>query len=270
MGNLYQYIRWLSLDIVLGAIFFLSFLEKFYSVQLNGSVYFALASAVWLIYTADHLIDSKKVIDPTSGRHRFHQKYHTSILFVGGIVLILALLNVYNLPEEIVQVGALLSAGCVGYLMLVFFFKKLWVKEVLVALVYASGIFLAPIVTKGELLLSDSIYFLQLVLIAFLNLLIFSFYDFEGDTRDGFNSLVLRMGKNQSSLLLHGLSIISFAIATCLAVFYASDIQVMYLLMSALLYSLHLFPTFYRTDERFRTVGDGVFYLPALFLLLYL
>lgn len=267
--ELYQYFRWLSLDIVLGAVFILAFLENVYHVQFTLSVYFALSSAIWLIYTCDHLIDAKRVVILSNERHRFHQRNFISLVLTGGLVLIFALLNASILPEPILRAGALLSAFCMSYLLLVFVFKKLWIKEVLVAVVYAVGIFLAPLTTKVNISVTDIMLIAQLTLIAFLNLMIFSYYDAERDARDGFNSLVLRLGMKVSSILIQTFSLVSIVGAFTFFIVYSSNIQMLYLWMTLLLYFLHMIPQVFATNDRYRMIGDGVFFLPAVFLLVY-
>lgn len=267
MDHYYKYFRWLSLDIVLGAIFFLAYLERFFSVSLSWNVYFALGSAIWLIYTSDHLIDGRSVETPTSDRHRFHQQYFRPLVVLGGIVFAIALLNIYFLNEQIIKNGALLSAICISYLLAVYLVKKLWVKEVLVALVYAAGIFLAPITMAGFDPFAVFLAF-QLFVIALLNLLVFSFYDFECDKKDGFNSLVIRLGKQNTNMLIYGLTIALFISIGCLSMIRQMEIQALYFTMATILLAVHVSPRFFRIHNRYRTVGDGVFYLPGLLLLL--
>lgn len=270
MEKIYKYVRWLSLDIAVGAIFFLAYLEQYYQCDLPWSVYFALASAIWLIYTSDHLIDAWKVQKPSNDRHRFHRDHFRSLILVAGVVLILSLLNIHYLPIAIIKVGAMLSAVCVAYLMLVYFFKKLWVKEILVAVVYATGIFLGPLTIKGQILAQDLLLLGELSVIAFLNLIVFSYYDAARDERDGFNSIVLRLGSKYSKMLIHSTALAIIGFSGSLAIVEGASIHLLYTCMGITLYSVYLLPGVYMTEDRFRTVGDGVFYLPAVFMLLHL
>lgn len=262
--DFYRYFRWLSLDIVLGAILFLAYLIKYYQLHVGLSTYFALGSAIWLIYTADHLIDARNTPNPSTERHRFHKKYFHLFVFVGGMVLSMALFNLYFLDIRIIRSGAILSAVSVAYLTLVFFVRRLWIKEVLVALVYACGIYLAPLTLIGWS--GDSLYPLfQLSGVALLNLMIFSRYDLEKDLKDGFHSLTIRLGKAKSKRLIWLLAtglLISVMIAD-----YA-HLQAIYGTMTLLLIVIDLWPAYFMSNERFRTLGDGIFYLPGLLLLL--
>ncbi|MFY0607918.1 MAG: hypothetical protein JXR10_14465 [Cyclobacteriaceae bacterium] len=267
MDQFYKYFRWLSLDIVLGAIFFLAYLGKYYGVEISLHVYFALGSAIWLIYTTDHLIDARSVSSPSNERHIFHQQNFKVLTIVGGMVMMLALANVYFLELVIIRNGAVLSAICVGYLLLVYLFKGLWVKEVLVAIAYASGIFLAPISLTTSAGRVDLMLVCQLAFIAFLNLLIFSYYDFQNDQKDGFNSLVIRLGKQKVQVLITFLSAFVIVMSLFNYITTYDSIQLLFGMMTIILAAIYHLPRVFDSAERFRIVGDGVFYLAALFLL---
>ncbi|WP_258103097.1 hypothetical protein [Marinoscillum sp. MHG1-6] len=262
----YKYFRWLSLDIVLGAIVFLAFLEKHYSQEIQLTVYFALAAAVWLIYTADHLIDSAQA--EGSPRRRFHQKYYKVLIFIGGLIFILAILNLPFLPGEVLRSGAVLSASCISYLLLVFFFKRLWVKEVLVAVGYAIGIFLAPLSMLNRLDASDTMMVVQLFIIALINLVIFSRFDIEEDTGQGFGSIAIRIGLRNTDTLIKALILLSAVLSVIglnlgHGIFF---IQLSYLMMTGVLAIVDYWPSYFNINERFRLVGDAVFYVPVIFL----
>lgn len=266
MDHYYKYVRWLSLDIVLGAIFFLAFLSKYYQLELDWSAYFALGAAVWLIYTTDHLMDAKSTKNLLLPRHQFHFRHFKALLFLAGLVLALALINIWFLDERIIRLGAIISAMCIGYLMLVYFVRALWIKEVLVAIVYAIGIFTAPAALRG-LEWPDVLLIIQLVIIAFINLLLFSLYDRSEDQQGGFNSLVLRFGESWVRKLIIGFTFLQTFL--CLIGFWMElgSVEWMYLSMNLLLWMIFRHPLFFQRQERFRTLGDGIFYLPALFML---
>ena len=60
IARAYTYIRWLSLDIVAGAIFVSLFLSSELGVVLSAIEIALLGLSVWLIYTTDHLLDVRK------------------------------------------------------------------------------------------------------------------------------------------------------------------------------------------------------------------
>ncbi|MEO9476876.1 MAG: hypothetical protein ABJG41_15135 [Cyclobacteriaceae bacterium] len=263
----YKYFRWLSLDIVLGAIVFLAFLGQHYQIAISIHVYFALASAVWLIYTADHLLDSRK--PAASERRLFHQSHFRILSVTSGVTLSLALLNVYFLPVEVIKAGAILSALCILYLTLVYFLRSLWFKELLVAFGYAAGVFLGPFSLSPNWELVDALLVVELAIVALINLLIFSVYDLEEDQKQGFGSIPNRMGMAASKRLINLLLLCSFTMTLLIAGISGSTnaIQAVYFMMSLVLGSVLWLPGYYSANERFRLVGDAVFFLPVVFLL---
>ncbi|XOV92739.1 MAG: hypothetical protein ACFHWX_21355 [Bacteroidota bacterium] len=267
--KLYRYFRWLSLDIVLGAIIFLRFFEDLYQETIPFTVYIALASAIWLIYTVDHLIDTKKSTELDS-RRQFHLRHFKSLIFVSGIIAIIGLVNIYYLPEAVIRSGVILSAFCVAYLMLVFFIPKLWFKEILVAVGYASGIFLAPLTFKQIVTTQDIILFVQLVGLAMSNLLIFSYYDREQDQKSGFGSMILQIDSHSrrliSVLLYKLLGSVFFSLAFLHGKY--QTVELVYLIMTVILLLLIRYDLYFSSKERFRMVGDAIFFVPVLFMIL--
>lgn len=267
LNRIYTYFRYLSLDIVLGAVFLLMALENHYHLHFSTHIYFALASAVWIIYIIDHLLDVQNEV--TTERREFHKTHFRSLIFIAGVVLVLALVNICFLPVAVIKYGALLSALCVGYLMLVYFVRGLWVKEILVAFGYAGGIFLAPFAFINALSLTDGIIFIQIVLVALINLCVFSYYDREKDQLEGFGSIVTSLGSTKTHWFIQLLLIASAGLALFVMVLLPSiaTVSSVFLVMSLVLGVLFWFPKVFTPNERFRLIGDGVFYLPLLLLI---
>jgi 4-hydroxybenzoate polyprenyltransferase len=263
----YKYFRWLSLDIVLGAILFLYALQNLYQLSFSWHVYFALASAVWLIYTVDHLMDANE--GSLIPRRHFHYTHRNILIGFAGIVSCSALINIYFLPYEIIKNGALLCAMCVAYLMVVYFIKGFWIKELVVALGYASGIFLAPLSLHSFWTFSDTVALIHLAMIALINLIMFSFYDFENDKNEGYNSIIIRFGKHRSSFFLNLLIAISIGLSAFGIWKLPSmhGLSQIYLVMTLVLAVTFWMPRYFGMHERFRLVGDAVFYFPILLVL---
>lgn len=253
------------MDIVLGAIFFLAYLEEYFKVAISLHVYFALAAAIWLIYTADHLIDARCVQASFTGRHAFHRRNSKLLIILGAMVLCFSLVNIYFLDGVIIRNGALLAAGCVVYLLAVYLMPRLWIKELLVAIGYAVGVFLAPVSLSAERLEMTPV--VQFAGIALLNLLIFSYYDQQVDQQSGFRSLVLRIGPTRSKWFIVALALVLICSSCLLWLTYGSELQALFLVMAGVLLMVFCFPRHFQKAERYRTIGDGIFYLPALLLL---
>lgn len=266
---LYRYFRWLSLDIVLGAIIFLSFLANLYQIDLSFQVYLALAIAIWQIYTIDHLIDARKSMH-LDERRMFHRRHEHILIFVSGVLAVIGLINIYFLPIEIVRSGVILAAACVFYMMMVYFFRKLWFKEVLIAVGYACGIFLSPFSMSHSIEAVDLVILLQLAVLAFVNLSIFSYYDQEKDKKGGFGSIVLLM-EDKSLHIIRLLLLLVFGSCVFFLLFLSEKyavIQLVYLVMTLLFFVLIRFHFYFRAHERFRILGDAVFFVPVLFMII--
>lgn len=268
----------LSLDVVLGAVISSMFVASFMGVKVPPSHLSAMAIAVWLIYTADHLSDAKTVSHPASTvRHRFHQKYFQPIAFGGVFVAVLGLYNITFLPFTLVLWGALISLLVSLYFILIRLLPKrvLFHKELMIALLYVAGIFLAPlhqlqfIIQTPELLLMA-----QYFLLALTNVLLISWYEYDTDLADGHQSFVITVG------LTTGIRSIHFCMAifyiTMLTVFFALPdfqealpYQFVLLLMGISLHMIAVKQEFFAADERYRWAADAVFCYPVIYLLIY-
>jgi 4-hydroxybenzoate polyprenyltransferase len=98
-------------------------------------------------------------------------------------------------------------------------------------------------------------------LIAFLNLLIFSWFDYRNDLRDGHNSAATFFGRERSRYLIW----IIFAAIIVLLVFHGvSAASLILLLMTFLHIVMFTFSDFFSIGERFRITGEAIFFLPIL------
>ena len=271
-----RFISILSLDVVLGAVVGTLFVADFLSVNVPLLQVIALAVCVWLIYTADHLLDAYQLKQPAhTPRHRFHQRYFRTI---GGAFVVVALLGVvllFFLPLPMVWHGTWL----VGLVALYFLLSKAvqinqyFPKELMTALLYAAGIFLSPLVAyRAEISWVIAMLFLQYVLLALANLLIFSWFEVEIDEKDQAVSFAKTAGRTTTrQLILLLLGMLSISCCLFLGLFswgsrmFAAEGLV--LGMSLLLLLIMLRPGYFAQHERYRLLGDGIFLLPTLILL---
>ena len=99
-----------------------------------------------------------------------------------------------------------------------------------------------------------------------VSLLLFALYDEAIDKQDGHNSIVVVMGNKLVMLL----SIILWFIGVLVLLFFATDLSMHYIfiVMFLLLGSLFVFPGVFNSNDRYRIIGDGIFMLPLIPLLL--
>ncbi len=271
ISKAYHIARILSLDVVLGAIVLSRFIAWYLGASFSWIIDISLGLAVWVIYTWDHLSDATKVSLPSTDRHKFHKKYRRVLtIFLIAAVLCGSSLMLF-LPYRTLQFGIFSGGLVLIYFLLIQLWPKFHYKEILSALVYSIGVFVGPVsMYGGKLYLIDAVIFFQVLLIAFFNLLVFSDYEREKDQRDGHLSLVLHLGEKYdkvivSLLLLQGLLsiwVFTAGLSSTLVV-----VEVIFLLMHLVLISIHFKQEFFSHKEKYRVLGDAIFFLPLPILL---
>ena len=117
---------------------------------------FALALAVWLIYVADHLIDTARPLDGTflePPRKAFCRRHRGKFLGAAVIVTgVLAVIAVSFLRAETVRMGwrVLLAVACYFALIhaLPAKWRQAWPRELAVAVIFTLGVFGAVALTS--------------------------------------------------------------------------------------------------------------------------
>jgi 4-hydroxybenzoate polyprenyltransferase len=241
--------------------------------------YFVLGGTVWIIYTADRLWDVRRMTElPLTARHRFHLQNRKGLWKATGIVTgITAVITLYFLPFRVVGFGLGLTLAVGLYLWLVHLLsahsrRKWFQKEPLVAILYTAGIWGPVWVLRGYTSAVDWMLCLLFSGIAFQNLLLFSLFDLENDQRRNEQSLATYWGAERIKAVFQGLSVgilVACLIVVMVLAHEVRQLQVSAILagMSLVLFLLSLFPDYFRRNESFRWVGDGIFFLPLLVLL---
>lgn len=268
----------LSFDVVLGALSVGLFAVTIFNVKPNLYWWVILPIAVWTTYTFDHLADGfKKSGKNIIQRHQFHYQYR-KILFL--LVLVFGtkavLLSFIFLEKKIIIVGIGLSSIVVFYFGLVFYQDKLKIryihKEMIIALVYVFGIFLGPVIWgKDHLSLFYYIILATLIVLAWTESVMISFYDYSLDKADGLKSFTQIYGLRKTQiylmfvhLLVTVVLFISLLFADDLIIIIALSIE---LVMNSILFALILYPAFFSISNRFRWIGESVFVLPGFIVL---
>lgn len=271
----YRIFNALSLDVALGACISSIFIASYLQVSLSVAAIFSLGISVWLIYTADHLMDAKQIAhQPHTFRHSFHQKHFKIIIKVAGAVSLFQLILLFYLPLTTLIWGLVLFFIVVLYFLLLWLlrFQKVYHKEILIALVYTSGIFLPPVsIAKGALDIGTGLLFFQIVLLALSNLLIFSLLETSSDQKDQQTSLAILFGDSVTKRLIFALLIcgiiLSIILFSSTSSQYLAMAEMILLLMNCILGLILLFPS-WRKDDHYRMIGDAVFYVPIIFIFL--
>lgn len=272
---------YLSLPVVLGAVFSNRMAARLSDVDpIHWATTPLLAIVVWMIYTVDRLLDVRHATGPLTSRHRFHAD-NADVLWgvVGGLGAVGAIL-VFFLPAPVIRFGLGLGAFCVAYVFTVYKLRDrhpaLVVKEPLVAILYTAGIWGTVWMQReaiGWPFKAQTVLFLG---IAFQNLLLFSVFEQRDASSSSTSvSLATAWGLRRCDTILRWLTflIVAGALTVC---FMADDsgggarfsqrASLMLGIMSLVLYAIQRYPVYFLKNNRYRFIGDAVFWLPALVL----
>lgn len=262
-----KYLNILSIDVVLASLAIAYMIANLHDLDMQWSVYTALGSMVWLIYTFDHLMDAKSIGDDlVSERHVFHHIYFKQIVYCWLFVLLTSVFTlVPQLPLKTILYGVYGTVFVISHFVLVKLLGSklaIWIqKEFGVALVFTLGVFIGPLSYIPELNGEIFIEFSRLFLVAFFNLIMFSFFDLEIDTKQNQTSLTRYLGKEKTQFFLLGID----ALFVITLLFQHFD-QSLYFYSSVLFfYNLMVFSAFNKIIEKqYRFLGDSILIGAAL------
>lgn len=265
----YRYINILSIDIAIGAVVSAMFFAKLISANFFSYGKIALALTVWIIYTTDHLLDAKKVKgDASSERHRFHQLHFNALLICLIVATIVNALVVLYMRKSLLYYGVSLSIVVGLYLIVSRYLKML--KEAFIAFIYTIGVML-PALSDREHMMDqyDLMLMFMFFLTAITNLLVFSWFDIDKDRIDGHHSFVTFFGREKTKWIIHGVFISGVLIGLYLVAFWSYDPLAVVIIISMMLILLMIlrYANVFGTEDRFRYLGDAVFFLPGIYLI---
>lgn len=241
--------------------------------------YILLPLAVWVAYTADHLMDALRIgADASTPRHRFHHRWFrllSLLVVVGGVGGLLS--AIMWLEARAVLFGLALGGVAGLHFLLVRLVgnrtSPYLIKELGVAIVYTAGTWGLPLMMAERWdpsLIGVPVG--QFLLLALVNLLELSLYEADADARDKQTSLVQAIGREGGLRLVRLL----LAIAAGLGVLplMESDatellrLEMVFAVMSGLLAAIILRPGWFIRHERYRAWADAAFLLPFVYVII--
>jgi hypothetical protein len=263
----YRMINLLSLDVAAGAVISSIFLCHWQSCQPSMLTLTGLGISVWLIYTADHLLDAKSLNTPAlTRRHRFHQRNFNWILIVFCVVCVCDAFIVWQLPREVLMSGMLL-----GTLVLLYFLlqtRMRMMKEFAGAFLYCAGVVLPVSPELGNLFKGEiGVVAPLFMLITLSNLILFSFFDQESDRIQRHPSLVAALGSKGTWRLLCLLFVVELGYATTLLLIkpeHRFEILILFVMVVTLII-IFINENWFSGKDRYRLAGDAIFIFPVFF-----
>ncbi len=268
------YINILSLDVVLGAMSCSVLLGRTWGVIPSWPSVVLLGCVVWLIYTFDHLNDVYRATNiPSTRRHHFHARHFTKLIVASVIVMLAGLVLLFRVDEQVLRLGTgLLILVSVYFLMLHFLpAKARYHKELVIAILYSAGVALPALsVQISEFTSLQLQHFLQLAGIALGNLLCFSYYEYHTDREAGFPSLLELLSTEKRRYFLIVLLLIQLVITLVSFIGHGSPpVQAVFALMILVLLGLILYAEKITNTDTYRLLGDGVFIIPLIYLIIF-
>jgi hypothetical protein len=261
-------LRALILDVVAGAACGGLLAEHMARARMLPGWWVALLTAVWCIYTGDHLLDARRMpAKPAAYRRAFHRRHAGALIPALAAAILIGLGAAWTLRPPVRLFGIGLSLAVATYLASAqgLILPRL-PKEPAAGLLYAAGIWGGPIVmgagSMPALLLAASLQ----ALAAILNLAMLGVFETALDAEEGHRSLALRWGgaRVRRWVLLSGfLGTVTAGIVAGLLPF-ARDVFSILALQIAAPPALLIAHRWFEKDERYRLWGDSVFLLGAI------
>ncbi len=267
LNKLFEYLRILSLDVALGGVVLTNSIAQAFGVRLPFSVSLGLFLAIWLIYSFDHLIDAQKLKQRASmKRHQFHYEHRKAILRVMIFLTLLGVANMMFLPMVTLFYGLIMIVLVTFYFFISWRLNVLLIKEVFIASIYATGVFIGPVSLGASGLVLIGVFLFQLFALALLNLLLISNYEVVKDVEDGQSSWAVRFGERQTQSHIQRIFGV-LALAQLTSAYWFQSFfwfQILLLIMTLVLWMVFHFREYFMANERYRIIGDFVFFIPGL------
>lgn len=251
-----------------GAVICALFFAKIVSVSILPYGLISLGLTVWIIYTTDHLIDARKIQQPAATeRHRFHQQHFKILLtlLIGSVMIDCT--QLFFIRKIVFVQGLGLASIIAIYFLLQRYLRFL--KEVIGALLYSGGVLLIPLSLKNGDLNSAQLFLIaQFVITALINLLLFSWFDKTQDEIDRHSSFATTMGDSSTQMVLKILFLIQAILFLVQFVIFDLKFAIILVLMNALLFLVFIRKNYFKEEDRYRFLGDAVFLLPLIYVLL--
>ncbi|MEN2283285.1 hypothetical protein AAGF08_14160 [Algoriphagus sp. SE2] len=275
LAKFYQRITWLSLDVVLGAMAGMLFFARLLRVSVYWEAYVLLGLAVWCIYTADHLLDSRKLpFGLSEDRHKFHRNHFKALLIsmvIVGLIGLYGAISFFGISRELF-LGAGLGILILGIMLLIrkFVAKNVWLKELSSAVFYVVGVSWLPWYQVKPIEYSWNAVTMTLVYmgLAYLNLMMLSNLDSEKDREYGFKSISTMLSPGQHLRIINQLAILLLLVSALALIFFPSLERIfpaILLLMVFVHYQSFFNSNLNAAQKRMRM--EAAFMIPGLLLL---
>ncbi len=269
-----QFINIFSLMVVAGSVSTAFFFVRYFKADMPYSFYWVLASGVWIIYTIDHLRDGARLKENASFlRHAVHYRYRHFILpSLAAVGLFDAVLILFFFDKSMIINGLVMGGFVMIYFVMFYLFKlplATWLKEVFVAIMVVAGMVIYPGLAGNLSWAAGEVLIICIFLVLnYINLMIFTYFDFEGDIRNDVQSIATVLGKEKTLLWIYQLLALCFTFLVFYAFFVPNALKisatVTILCMLNLNLALVIFEEKSALNGTYRFWGDFAYLIPGL------
>ena len=265
-----EYVRKLNIDIPAGVLCSALFASKLFNVYPPFIYFFVLFSAVWIIYSTDHVIDGfrsrNKAFQSHYGYHYKNRSVFIPLIII--LALICGVLSLTFLEPGLIIFGSGMMFVVAIYLVLNAFPKAsslLWMKELLIAAIYTLGVFGGIIVLKGYITVFQCLIIINFLLIVYSNVLLFALFETKKDENLGFNNFALSFGIKMTRSILFIVLTLSLLLSALTGLYFQQwhfigILQLMTLSVIVIFYK----QAYFRNSNTYGIVTDAIFFLPLL------
>ena len=269
MSRAARVFRILSLDVVIGAACGGLLAEQVAHAQMRPSWWIALLTAVWCVYTGDHLLDARRTRGALiTDRHAFHFRHSSGLVLALGLAVLVGLVAAADLRSEVRRLGVGLTIVTLAYLAsaqgLVL---RSIPKEPIAGVLYAAGIWGGPAIVGTSSyrwpLIAASLH----AVAATLNLAALGVFETDVDRVQGHRSLGLRFGPDRVRRWIMNGSTVATVCALAIAVVAEPHERLAFVVLAAQIAmpaAMLIARDWFARRERYRSWGDSVFFLGAL------
>ena len=265
--NLLKNLHYLSLDVVVGALASSWMFWKMPHGITNPNIpsFLILGICTWIIYILDRLLDNIKS-DPQDARHQFHfhHQYYLQITII--ILLFVAVLLVFFLPQRIIIFGISLSVFLIIYFLILKKSSQIanyqYFKEIFTAILYSLSVVGSAFSTKQNLGLVDYLAGFNFLLLVHQSILVFSYY--EAKEKPEVKNLASKLGKTNAKYLIVTVCIFIALSNVISASLFTKKVILIETLMSICSVLIFVFQQKFSKNESYRWLGEIVFWLPLL------
>lgn len=264
------------MDVMVGAVLSTAFAASILDVALPLWYFVAFAGAVWVMYTLDHLTDAHFLHNSAANaRHRFHQRHFRLLAVVLVTVSLFVLLIVLsNANQRLIIAGTILGALSLVHLFLVSFdrTKNSWFvqKELMVALVYTSGVWVGPALILGEIPSWPVLAMLSAFgVTVWIEGAMMAYVERNADQVQKTPSIVSKLGASKTIKLIRLMTVLLILLSLVFALAFSAQLRwgwFILLTMNVLLLILQQEKYAKQTSGFFHLLGELVFWLPGIIL----